>query len=100
MGVGDAGVPRRVKAMGKAYLGRAIAYDQALDQGDVIGMADEPLETARARYFGGTTNMWTGWCKPLHPVDLAARPALGIAGWPIGSDELEPYYRRAQPLMP
>ena len=39
LGVGDAGVPRRVKAMGKAYLGRAIAYDQALDQGDRAALA-------------------------------------------------------------
>lgn len=39
MGVGDSGVPRRVKTMGKAYLGRAIAYDQALGQGDSAALA-------------------------------------------------------------
>ena len=77
----------------------ADADTQALDEGAVIGMAYEPLESARARYFGGTTNMWTGWCKPLDAVDLRPRPALAISGWPIGSDELEPFYRRAQPMM-
>jgi len=39
LGVGDSGVPRRVKVMGKAYLGRAIAYDQALEQGDGAALA-------------------------------------------------------------
>lgn len=34
LGVGDNGVPRRVKVMGKAYVGRIIAYDQALKAGD------------------------------------------------------------------
>jgi choline dehydrogenase-like flavoprotein len=75
------------------------ADTQGLDQGDVVGMAYEPLESARARYFGGSTNMWTGWCRPLDPIDLQARPALGIPGWPIQPDELEPFYRRAQPMV-
>ena len=34
MGVGDLGVGRRVKAMGKAFYGRAVAYDAGLDEGD------------------------------------------------------------------
>ena len=38
----------------------AEADTQSLGEGDVVGMAYEPLEAARARYFGGTTNMWTG----------------------------------------
>jgi cytochrome b pre-mRNA-processing protein 3 len=36
MGVGDLGVGRRVKAMAKAFYGRAEAYDTALDSGDQI----------------------------------------------------------------
>jgi len=40
LGVGDSGVPRRVKAMGKAYLGRAVAYDTALAAGDRVALAD------------------------------------------------------------
>ena len=43
-------------------------------KGSVVGLAYEPLESARARYFGGTTNMWTGWCKPLDPIDLRRAP--------------------------
>ncbi len=59
LGVGDNGIPRRVKAMGKAYLGRAIAYDQALSSGDAgalrdaiarnIYRGDPPADTALER---------------------------------------------------
>ena len=77
----------------------ADADTQSLDEGSVIGLTYPPLEAARARYFGGTTNMWTGWCKPLDPIDLRPRPWLGLAGWPIGREELQPFYVRAQQLV-
>ena len=77
----------------------ADADTQSLDEGSVIGLTYPPLEAARARYFGGTTNMWTGWCKPLDPIDLRPRPWLGIAGWPIAREELQPFYVRAQQVV-
>jgi cytochrome b pre-mRNA-processing protein 3 len=43
LGVGDSGVPRRVKAMGKAYLGRAVAYDTALNTADAPALAEAVL---------------------------------------------------------
>lgn len=39
-GIGDGGVPRRMKAMGRAYLGRLKAYDDALAAGDSAAMAN------------------------------------------------------------
>src|SRR5688572_16299183 len=72
---------------------------QALYEGDIVGMPYVPLETCRTRFFGGTTNQWTGWCKPFDPIDLAPRPWLGLKGWPVAYDELLPCYHRAQPLM-
>ena len=44
MGVGDLGVGRRVKAMAKAFYGRAAAYDAALSEG-----AEEALTAALER---------------------------------------------------
>ena len=67
MGVGDSGVPRRVKAMGKAYLGRAIAYDEALGQGDGAALA----EAVRRNIYRGA------------PPDDAAVSRL--AGWIDGA---------------
>jgi cytochrome b pre-mRNA-processing protein 3 len=43
MGVGDTGVPKRMRSLGEAYYGRARAYDPAIDAGDETALA-EPLE--------------------------------------------------------
>jgi cytochrome b pre-mRNA-processing protein 3 len=39
MGVGDFGVPKRMKKLGAAFYGRAQAYDAALDAGDRAALA-------------------------------------------------------------
>jgi cytochrome b pre-mRNA-processing protein 3 len=39
MGVGDLGVPRRMRKFGEAFYGRAAAYDRALDAGDPAALA-------------------------------------------------------------
>jgi len=67
---------------------------QALYDGE-SGAVDYPLAASRLRYFGGTTNHWGGWCRPLRPVDFEGRPGLGIPAWPIDRADLDPYYRRA-----
>jgi choline dehydrogenase-like flavoprotein len=72
---------------------------QELYEGEVVGRTYPPLETARARYLGGSTNMWTGWCKPLDPIDFQPRPWLGLKGWPVTRDELQPFYLRAQEIV-
>ena len=47
-GVGDMGIPHRVKALAKAFYGRAAAYDEALEQDDT-----EKLHDAIGRNFVG-----------------------------------------------
>ena len=64
------------------------AETQKLYQGDVVGHDFTPLTVDRLRYFGGTTNHWSGSCCPFHPIDLQ--------GWPFGRDVLDPFYRQAQ----
>ena len=62
-GVGDPGVPRRVRAMWEAYHGRARAYDRALDAAD-----DAALSAALLR------NIWRG-------RDAARWQADRLAAW-------------------
>lgn len=38
---------------------------QSLYQGEDVGPPYFDVESARLRYFGGTTNHWGGWCRPL-----------------------------------
>jgi choline dehydrogenase-like flavoprotein len=67
---------------------------QALYEGE-SGAVEYPLAESRLRYFGGTTNHWGGWCRPLAPIDFEGRPAIGVPGWPIDRAALDPYYKRA-----
>jgi choline dehydrogenase-like flavoprotein len=71
---------------------------QALYAGRNVGRAYFGLDGCRTRLFGGSTNCWTGLCRPLDPIDFEARAAVPDSGWPFTFDDLVPYYRRAQPL--
>ena len=74
---------------------------QALAEGGVTGEpfrfngVDLTLSNTRMRQLGGSSNHWTGQCRPLDPHDLDARAATGGIGWPFAIDVLEPWYRRA-----
>lgn len=56
-----------------------------------------PLHTSRLACLGGTSDHWTGWCRPLDPIDFDSRADEPLSGWPIGYDELRPYYESASP---
>ncbi|MDJ0687945.1 MAG: GMC family oxidoreductase [Xenococcaceae cyanobacterium MO_188.B32] len=69
---------------------------QSLYQGEHIGVPFQPLGESRARYLGGSTNLWGGWSRPLDDIDFEYRPWMPYSGWPIPKAELNPYYQRAQ----
>ncbi len=71
---------------------------QALAAGTIKGPGKEPTDVSRLRYFGGSTNHWAGWCRPLDAIDFAHRPAIPGSGWPITPATLAPYYPRAAAL--
>lgn len=72
------------------------AETQALYRGEVVGFPYYPTDAFRLRYFGGTTNHWSGVCGPLQEIDFEARSWVPHSGWPFARSALEPYYRRAQ----
>lgn len=71
------------------------AESQSLYAGTNVGPAVW-LQTGRLRFFGGTTNHWTGRCAPLAEIDFRRRPWIPHSGWPIDRAELDPYYQRAR----
>ena len=71
---------------------------QDLYRGAVVGQPTEDLDISRLRYFGGTTNHWAGWCRPLDREDFEARSDWPEAGWPIARDDLDAYYPDAAGL--
>ena len=68
---------------------------QALYEGRNVGLKYFALDMCQLRYFGGNTNGWGGWCRPLDAIDFSDRSWVEGGGWPFSLDELEPYYRAA-----
>lgn len=68
---------------------------QRLLRGRTEGDAMPPLDGLRVACFGGTSAVWTGWCRPLEPLELEERAWVPHSGWPFDAAQLEPYYRRA-----
>ncbi|HEX8662601.1 MAG TPA: ubiquinol-cytochrome C chaperone family protein [Beijerinckiaceae bacterium] len=67
MGVGDMGVPKRMKKLAQAFYGRAAAYDAALDSAD-----PERVAAALAGSFGAAPEALSGLAR----YALAAEAAL------------------------
>ncbi len=72
---------------------------QALYQGESVGLHYEDLDQARSRYFGGSSNCWGGFCRPLDPHDFEPRDWVPNSGWPIKRTDLVPHYQRAHTLL-
>jgi choline dehydrogenase-like flavoprotein len=72
---------------------------QALSDLDCVGYPVRENFMARARYYGGTCNLWAGRAMRLDPLDFAARPWVANSGWPIGYDDVAAYYGRADRVL-
>jgi len=73
--------------------------EDAITQSLYEGTSDDAgysLSAHRTRYFGGTTNQWSGLCALMEESDFQERSWLRHSGWPFGRCQLLPYYARAQ----
>lgn len=72
---------------------------QSLYQGTVgefLGKVDPDFpQRSRLNMYGGTTNHFGFWARPLDAADMMARPGYRDAGWLISPEELKPYYVEA-----
>lgn len=53
------------------------------------------MEIAVCRALGGTSWTWGGRCVALDSVDFETRSYVPHSGWPIGQDDIEPWYAKA-----
>lgn len=72
---------------------------QELNSGKSTGQKYYPLKSARLRFFGGTTGHWAGMCAPFDPLDFKERDWVPHSGWPIGKEDLDPFYARANQTL-
>lgn len=71
---------------------------QRLYAGDSAGVPYMPLDGARLRYFGGSSNHWGGQSHPFDPEDFQEREWIPHSGWSIDYADYRRYVPRAQAL--
>jgi choline dehydrogenase-like flavoprotein len=72
---------------------------QSLYDIDVTGYPVRENFMSRARYFGGTCNLWAGRGMKLTEFDFEKREWVPNSGWPITYSELQNYYGRAAKIL-
>ena len=67
------------------------------DDGYFVQHGPLPFSSDYLRSSGGTSMHWLGTCLRMlpHDFDAASRYGVGV-DWPLGYDELVPYYERAE----
>lgn len=68
-------------------------YDGQVDEGTPFPA--HYLKTSRLRYFGGTTNHWGGYCRPLDAIDFSRREWVPHSGWPVSRSDLDSHFEKA-----
>jgi choline dehydrogenase-like flavoprotein len=107
VGAGAAGITLARELIGQSFRvclleSGGLEYDndtQSLYKGRITGLPYYPLDAARLRFFGGTTNHWNGACRPLDAIDFEARAWVPHSGWPFSRTHLWPFYERAQTVL-
>ena len=106
-GTGPAGITtaRKLAARGKRVLlleGGDLSYtdkSQDLYKGASVGRQYWHVENARLRYFGGTSNHWSGRCGVFDPIDFEDRKYFGLPGWPIPRQKVMEHSEEAQDIL-
>ena len=69
-------------------------------KGEVIGDKYWDLEYSRLKYFGGTSNHWSGRCRHLEEEDFQKRSDIeGYIGWPINKGTLLPFMAETNQIL-
>ena len=75
------------------------AATQSLYDLDNVGYPQRADYMSRARYFGGSCNLWAGRSMPLSPLDFERRDWVPYSGWPIPYAEVAKYYPAASGVL-
>lgn len=107
MGAGPAGITlaRKLGARGFSvglFEGGGLEQTQEsqdLYKGPIGAQPYFPLDGARLRFFGGSSNHWGGWTRALDEHDFAPRDDHPMSGWPIGKADIDPYAGEADDIL-
>src|SRR5437588_11051877 len=66
---------------------------QELADADIVDPTHHAeMRQAVRRALGGTSLLWGGRCVPFDDIDFVSRAHAGSNGWPIGAEEIAPWY--------
>jgi len=71
------------------------AYQRLSEANRTQPDAHAPVEIAVSRQLGGTSSIWGGRCVPYDRVDFIERDVAPDSTWPVGYDDVEPYFDAA-----
>ena len=71
---------------------------QELYRSESIGVEHKAFD-GRSRIFGGTTTLWAAQASPFDPIDFEERDWVPHSGWPIGLEDIRPYFKRVEDIM-
>jgi len=73
---------------------------QDMYQGRNVGHEYFDLEITRLRFFGGTSNHWTGMCRYMDSYDFDPMTYVPHSiGWPISKSDLDPYLEETVEIL-
>ena len=72
---------------------------QDLYIGDNTGDQYFDLDSARLRFLGGTSNHWSGRCRPLDAIDFEYKDYCPEAHWPIERQDLDRYLEPTKDIL-
>jgi choline dehydrogenase-like flavoprotein len=72
---------------------------QALNDLEIAGYPVRENFMSRARYYGGSCNLWAGRSMRLTPEDMAPESDPERAGWPLSYAELSEWYPGAARVL-
>jgi choline dehydrogenase-like flavoprotein len=107
MGAGPAGITLARKLAARGFtvgLFEGGGLDQTpesqdLYKGTIGAQPYFPLDGARLRFFGGSSNHWGGWTRALDAHDFESRDDHPLSGWPIAKADLDPYADEADAIL-
>ncbi|MDO4681850.1 MAG: GMC family oxidoreductase [Lautropia sp.] len=70
-----------------------------LYRGSSVGIPYDFADGTRSRFLGGSSNCWGGFCRPWDQSAFDHRSWVNASGWPIGREELEPFYMRSHEIL-
>jgi choline dehydrogenase-like flavoprotein len=81
--------------------GESVSYEHALTQADATFNNQNPGKPwIFDVHFGGSSNCWWGCTPRFKAEDFQIKSKYGVGlDWPIGYNDLEPYYAEAEDIM-